>query len=59
MEYYSRYGLSLKRVNRCNEAVQVAQAMIQTLPDDDTAIFNAEKLFASVRKLWKMAQQKR
>lgn len=44
MEYYSRYGLSLARVNRCNEAVQVAQAMIQTLPDDDTAIFNAEEI---------------
>jgi len=41
MEYYSRYGLALARVNRCNEAVQVAQAMIQTLPDDDTAVYNA------------------
>ncbi len=44
MEYYSRYGLSLARVNRCNEAVQVAQAMIQTLPDDETAIYNAEEI---------------
>jgi len=44
MEYYSRYGLALARVNRCNEAVQVAQAMIQTVPDDETAVYNAEEI---------------
>jgi len=42
MEYYSRYGLALARVNRCSDAVQVAQAMLQTLPDDETAVYNAE-----------------
>ena len=42
MEYYSRYGLALARVNRCGEAVQVAQAMLQTVPDDPTAVYNAE-----------------
>ncbi len=42
MEYYSRYGLALARLNRCNEAVQVAQAMLQTVPDDETAVYNAE-----------------
>lgn len=41
MEYYSRYGLALARVNRCTEAVQVAQALLQTVPDDETAVFNA------------------
>jgi len=44
MEYYSRYGLALARVNRCSEGVQVAQAMLQTLPDDETAVFNAEEI---------------
>ncbi len=44
MEYYSRYGLALARVNRCSEAVQVAQAMLQTVPDDGTAVFNAEEM---------------
>lgn len=44
MEYYSRYGLALARVNRCSEAVQVAQAMLQTVPDDETAVFNAEEM---------------
>jgi tetratricopeptide (TPR) repeat protein len=42
MQYYSRYGLALARVNRCNEAVQVAQAMLQTVPDDEDAVYNAE-----------------
>jgi tetratricopeptide (TPR) repeat protein len=44
MEYYSRYGLALARVNRCNEAVQVANAMLQTVPDDETAVYNANEV---------------
>jgi hypothetical protein len=44
MEYYSRYGLAFARVNRCNEAVQVANAMLQTVPDDETAVYNAEAI---------------
>lgn len=44
IEIYSRYGLALANVNRCNEAVQVAQAMIQGIPDDETGIYNAEEM---------------
>jgi len=44
MEFYSRYGLALARVNRCSEGVQVAQAMLQTVPDDDTAVYNAGEI---------------
>lgn len=44
MEFYSRYGLTLARVNRCSEAVQVAQAMLQTVPDDPTSVYNAEEI---------------
>jgi tetratricopeptide (TPR) repeat protein len=40
--FYSRFGLSLARVNRCTEAVQIAQAMLQTVADDETAVYNAE-----------------
>ena len=47
MEFYSRYGLALARVNRCSDAVQVAQAMMQTVPDDPTAIFNAEEMITT------------
>ena len=39
--YYSRYGVALARVNRCTEAVQIAQAMLQTVADDETADYNA------------------
>ncbi|MCB2209486.1 hypothetical protein KQH62_01215 [bacterium] len=42
--FYSRYGLALARVDRCNEAVQIAQAMLQTVPDDETSVFNAEEM---------------
>lgn len=44
IEIYSRYGLALANVNRCNEAVQVAQAMLQGIPDDPTGVFNAEEM---------------
>lgn len=44
IEIYSRYGLALANVNRCNEAVQVAQAMLQGIPDDDTGVYNAEEM---------------
>lgn len=44
IEIYSRYGLALANVNRCNEAVQVATAMIQGIPDDETGVFNAEEM---------------
>jgi tetratricopeptide (TPR) repeat protein len=44
IEIFSRYGLALSKVNRCNEAVQVAQAMIQGVPDDETAMYNADAI---------------
>jgi len=51
MEYYSRYGLALARVNRCNEAVQVAQAMLQTVPDDETAVYNAGVIIETCQEM--------
>jgi tetratricopeptide (TPR) repeat protein len=50
IEIYSRYGLSLARVNRCNEAVQVATAMLQTVPDDETAVYNAEQMIGTCQE---------
>ncbi|MFZ3071438.1 MAG: tetratricopeptide repeat protein [Anaerolineaceae bacterium] len=44
IEIYSRYGLSLARVNRCNEAVQVANGMLQTIADNPDGVFNAEEI---------------
>jgi len=42
--YYSHYGLSLAHVNTCSEAVQIAQAMLQSVGDDDTAVYNANEM---------------
>lgn len=41
IETYSRYGLSLARINSCNEAVAVANAMLQTIGDDENGVYNA------------------
>ncbi len=44
MEFYSRYGLALARVNQCNEAIQVAQAIQQGVKDDETSVYNAGEI---------------
>ncbi|HEX2980188.1 MAG TPA: tetratricopeptide repeat protein [Anaerolineaceae bacterium] len=44
IEFYSRYGLALANVNECSEALQIAQAMMDALRDDETAIFNAQTM---------------
>jgi len=44
IETYSRYGLSLARINRCSEAVAVANGMLQTVPDDPDGVFNANEM---------------
>jgi len=44
IETYSRYGLALAYVNRCTEAVAVANAMLQTVPDDENGVFNANEI---------------
>ncbi len=46
IEIFSRYGLALSKINRCNDAVQIAQAMIQGVPDDETALFNADVIIS-------------
>jgi tetratricopeptide (TPR) repeat protein len=44
LEYYYRFGLALAKVNQCNDAVQVAQAILQTMKDDETAVYNANAM---------------
>lgn len=43
-EFYARYGLALAQVNQCTEALQVAQAVLQILKDDETAVYNANEM---------------
>jgi len=44
IEIYSRYGLALARVNRCTEAVAVANAILQTVPDNADGVYNANEM---------------
>ncbi|MEA4812189.1 MAG: tetratricopeptide repeat protein [Anaerolineaceae bacterium] len=41
---YSQYGIALAKLNRCDEAVSIATTMQQTIPDDETGIFNAGEM---------------
>ena len=40
-EYYFTYGLVLARLNRCGEALQIAQQIQARVPSDDIAVANA------------------
>jgi tetratricopeptide (TPR) repeat protein len=43
-EYYYTYGLSLARQGECGEALQISQLLVQGVPNDETAVFNAEAI---------------
>jgi tetratricopeptide (TPR) repeat protein len=40
-EYYFTYGLALARLNRCGDALKIAQTINDRIPSDETAIINA------------------
>jgi tetratricopeptide (TPR) repeat protein len=42
-EYYFTYALALARLNRCGEALQVAQSILSNIPSDDIAVTNANE----------------
>jgi len=44
IELYSRYGLALARINRCNEAVTLANALLQNVADNADGVFNAGEI---------------
>ncbi len=44
IEYYSRYGIALARVNRCTEANALATVMLETIADDADGVFNANEI---------------
>jgi tetratricopeptide (TPR) repeat protein len=43
-EYYFTYGLALARLNRCGEALKIAQTINDRIPSDETAIANAAEV---------------
>ncbi len=43
-EYYFTYGLALARTNQCGEALQIAQSLQSTVPNDENAAFAATEI---------------
>jgi hypothetical protein len=43
-EYYYVYGLALAKINKCSEAVEISQVLLQGVPDDETSVFNANAM---------------
>jgi tetratricopeptide (TPR) repeat protein len=44
-EYYFTYALALARLNRCGEALPVANLILGRVPSDDIAVANANEVF--------------
>ena len=43
-EYYYMFGLALARTGACGEAIQISQALAQSVPEDDIAVYNAQEM---------------
>jgi tetratricopeptide (TPR) repeat protein len=43
VEFYYTYGLALAKTSQCEDAVQLFQALLLGVPDDETARFNADQ----------------
>lgn len=48
---YSRYGLALANIGECGEALQVSQSIMQTAPDDENALYNAQVMIDTCKEL--------
>ncbi len=40
--YYARYGIALANLGKCTDSLQLAQQLLQSAPDDETAKMNAQ-----------------
>ena len=43
VEFYYTYGLALAKRNSCEEAIQIFEAILQTVPGDEIAVYNAQE----------------
>ncbi len=50
-EYYFTYGWALLRLGRCEEAVPIFQAILSTIPADETAVYNAQEGLKACREM--------
>ncbi len=48
-EYYQLFGLSLARVANCTEGLQIAEMLLNGVPDDEYATYNAEAMIEICR----------
>ena len=47
VEYYYNYGLALMELGYCSEAVDIAQSILQSISEDEIAIYNANFILDS------------
>ena len=52
-QYYYTYALALAKTNQCGEALQIAQAVITGLRNDDIAQYNAQEVIVMCEQLAK------
>jgi tetratricopeptide (TPR) repeat protein len=45
-EYYFTYGLALARLNKCGEALEIAQSILARIPTDELAVGNANEIIS-------------
>jgi hypothetical protein len=56
-EYYFTYGLALSRLNRCGDALQIAQLIISRLSDDELSVGNANAIIERCQQNLQATQQ--
>jgi tetratricopeptide (TPR) repeat protein len=56
-EYYFTYGLALSRLNRCGDALQIAQLIISRIPDDEISVGNANAIIERCQQNLQATQQ--
>jgi tetratricopeptide (TPR) repeat protein len=48
--YYAAYGIVLANLGRCSEALPVSQMLLNGLPDDENAVFNANTIIDTCKQ---------
>ena len=51
VEYYYNYGLALMELSYCSEAVNIAQAILQSMQNDEIAVYNANVILDRCYKI--------
>jgi len=49
--YFSRFGIALAEIGQCGEALQVSQELLQKVPGDENAAYNANVMVETCREI--------